>query len=111
MIPHAIQKLWLRYRGYPEGWVPLDYRLQYIICALLIEISYAILYRECKATFSYLLMYFVPQFTEAIDIITFESVIFPMRFCVYIKKSYLRVAITYFTFKYTIFTILLSKQC
>src|SRR6218665_2348099 len=31
-------------------------------------------------------MYFVPQFTEATDIITLESVIFPMRFCVYIKK-------------------------
>src|SRR6218665_1329534 len=31
---------------------------------------------ECKATFSYLLMYFVPQFTEATDIITLESVIF-----------------------------------
>src|SRR6218665_3936998 len=43
---------------------------------------------ECKATFSYLLMYFVPQFTEATDIITLESVTFPMRFCVhvYIKK-------------------------
>src|SRR6218665_2752176 len=34
----------------------------------------------------YLLMYFVPQFTEATDIITLESVIFKMRFCVYIKK-------------------------
>src|SRR6218665_1024308 len=31
-------------------------------------------------------MYFVPQFTEATDIITLESVIFPMKFCVYIKK-------------------------
>ena len=31
-------------------------------------------------------MYFVPQFTEATDIITLKSVIFPMRFCVYIKK-------------------------
>src|SRR6218665_1178558 len=31
-------------------------------------------------------MYFVPQFTEATDIITLESVIFPMRFCVYIQK-------------------------
>ena len=42
-----------------------------------------------KATFSYLLMYFVPQFTEAtdIDLITLESVIFTMRFCVYIKNS------------------------
>ena len=40
-----------------------------------------------KATISYLLMYFVPQFTEATDIITLESVIFPMRFCVYIKDS------------------------
>src|SRR6218665_1006601 len=38
---------------------------------------------ECEATFSYLLMYFVPQFTEATDIITLESVIYPMRFCVY----------------------------
>ena len=79
MIPHAIQKLWFRYRGYPEGWVPLlDYRLQHIICALLVEISYAILYRECKATLLYLFVYFVRQFTEATDIITLESVIFPM---------------------------------
>jgi len=31
-------------------------------------------------------MYFVPQFTEATDTITLESEIFPMRFCVYIKK-------------------------
>ena len=32
-------------------------------------------------------MYFVPQFTEATDIITLESVIiFPMRFCVYLNK-------------------------
>src|SRR6218665_2870008 len=30
--------------------------------------------RECKAIFSYLLMYCVPQFTEATDIITLESV-------------------------------------
>src|SRR6218665_570114 len=50
------------------------------------EGNYAIQWRECKATFSYLLMYFVPQFTEATDIITLESVIFPMRFCVDIKK-------------------------
>src|SRR6218665_2032235 len=28
-------------------------------------------------------MYFVPRFTEATDIITLESVIYPMRFCVY----------------------------
>src|SRR6218665_1860791 len=48
---------------------------------------HCILYRECKATFSLLLMYFLPQFTEATDIITLESVIFPMRFCVYIKNS------------------------
>src|SRR6218665_858093 len=31
-------------------------------------------------------MYFVPQFTESTDIITFESVISPRRFCVYKKK-------------------------
>src|SRR6218665_837858 len=31
-------------------------------------------------------MYFVPQFTEATDIITLKSVIFSMRFCVYLKK-------------------------
>jgi len=37
-----------------------------------------------KATFSYILMCFVPQFIEATDIITLESVIFPMTFCVYI---------------------------
>jgi len=29
-------------------------------------------------------MCFVPQFTEATGIITLESLIFPMRFCVYI---------------------------
>src|SRR6218665_1704662 len=34
----------------------------------------------------YLLMYFVPQFIAVTDIITLESVIFPMRFCVYIKQ-------------------------
>jgi len=50
----------------------------------------------------------MPQFTEATDIVTLKSVILPMRFCVYLKNSYLRVAITYFTFKYT---SLLSKQC
>src|SRR6218665_3734886 len=33
---------------------------------------------ECRATFAYLLMCFVPQFTEATDIITLESVIFPI---------------------------------
>ena len=53
-------------------------------------------------------MYFVPQFTEATDIITLESVTFPMRFFVYLKKFIASIAITYFTFKYT---ILLSKQC
>src|SRR6218665_2353575 len=31
-------------------------------------------------------MYFVPQFTEATDIITLEGVIFPMRFCIIYKK-------------------------
>src|SRR6218665_1997121 len=35
--------------------------------------------------------YFMPQFTEATDIITLKSVIFPMRFCVYLKNSELRV--------------------
>src|SRR6218665_1400281 len=74
--------------GTQGGWVPpapLDYR-QHIIRAIFIESSYAILYWECKATISYLLMYFGPQFTEATDIITLESVIFPMRFCAYITK-------------------------
>src|SRR6218665_717453 len=42
--------------------------------------------RLIKATFSYLLMYFVPQFTESTDIITLESVIFAIRFCVYVKN-------------------------
>src|SRR6218665_1983684 len=40
-----------------------------------------------KATCSYLLVYFMPQFTEATDIITLKSVIFPMRFCVYLQNS------------------------
>ena len=40
--------------------------------------NYAILQRECKATFLNFLMYFVPQFTEVTDIITLESVIFPI---------------------------------
>src|SRR6218665_1980974 len=40
-----------------------------------IESNYAIPLREYEATFSYLFMCFVPQFTEATDIITFESVI------------------------------------
>ena len=35
---------------------------------------------------SYFLMSFVPQFTEATDMITLTSVIFPMRYCVYLKK-------------------------
>src|SRR6218665_4194656 len=51
------------------------------------ESNYAIPSRECRATFSYLLICFVPQFTEATDIITLESVRFPMRFCVYIENS------------------------
>src|SRR6218665_52559 len=96
--------------GTQGGWgppAPLDYR-QHIIRAIFIESSYAILYWECKATISYLLMYFGPQFTEATDIITLESVIFPMRFRISLTNSQLRVAITYFRFKYT---ILLSKPC
>jgi len=32
-------------------------------------------------------MYFVLQFTDATDIITLESVILSMRFCVYIQNS------------------------
>src|SRR6218665_416175 len=80
MIAHAIQKLYLRYRGYH----PLVCRLYHIIRAIFIESNYAI-----QATFSYLLMLFVPQFTEATDIITLESVIFPMRFCVYIYKKFI----------------------
>src|SRR6218665_2420933 len=109
MIAHAIQELYLRYRGYPGGGYhpPRLSTVTYYSCKFR-ESNYAILCRECKATFLYLLMYFGPQFTEATDIITLESVLFPMRFCVYIKKSYLRAAITYFTFKYT---ILPSKQC
>src|SRR6218665_562772 len=58
----------------------------YYSCNFHRKYNYAILLRECNATFSYLLMYFVPQFTEVTDIITLASVIFPMRFCVYIKK-------------------------
>ena len=54
------------------------------------------------ATFSYLLIYFVPQFTEATDYrynnprkCDISNEILRI-YCVYIKNSLLRVAITYF---------------
>jgi len=65
---------------------PFVYRLYVFNRETHIESKYAILYRECEATFSYLLLCFVPQFSAATGIIAIESVIFQMRFCVY-KKS------------------------
>ena len=91
MIAHAIKKLYLRYPRYSRVWIPPPYFIDsaIFIRAIFIESNYTILQRECEATFSYLLMCFVPQFATATCIITLESVIFPMRFCVgllYIKK-------------------------
>ena len=84
MIVLAIQKLYLRYRGYP-GWVgttpPRLSTVTYYSCSF-----NSVEGMNVRATFSYLLKYFVPRFTEATDIITLESVIFPMRFCVYLKE-------------------------
>src|SRR6218665_3412032 len=110
MITHAIQKLYLIYPRYPEGGYhpPSLSSLTYFFVKFSLKVTIRHPLGECEATFSYLLMCFVPQFTEATYIITLKSVIFPMRFCVYIKNSKFRLAITYFTFKYT---ILLNKQC
>ena len=55
------------------GTIPIVYQQYHIIRAIFIESNYAIPQRECKATFSYLLMCFMPQFTEATDIITLEG--------------------------------------
>src|SRR6218665_1651398 len=46
------------------------------ICDIFIESNYAILQRECEATFSYILLCFMPQFSASTGIITIESVIY-----------------------------------
>ena len=82
MMAHTVQKLYIKYQGYPEVGHPLAYRLYLFNRETQIESKYAILQRECGATFSYLLLCFVPQYCAATGIITIESVIFPKRFWV-----------------------------
>src|SRR6218665_349027 len=85
MITHAIQKLYLIYPRYPEGGYhpPSLSSLTYFFVKFSLKVTIRHPLGECEATFSYLLMCFVPQFTEATYIIILESVIFSTRLCVY----------------------------